>query len=225
MKKFAQFFRRLFMLPMAFILGIPEGAAPEGGSGQTSAGGTDPAAPNSAGGKEQQPNYDDIFRKLDAVLDQRSTGLAKSALKDNGIAEEEIKGIIEAYRADKQRKAEEKTQQATNLQNENTQLKAQVTALKLQTAASAAAVEMGVDASTVPYIIRLADMGDALDDKGEPDKEKVMAALKKVLEDIPALRSTGGSASGGFVTVGASGASGNPAAEADAKLRKAFGLK
>lgn len=227
MKKFAQFFKRLFMLPMAFILGIPDGAAPEGSSGQTSAGGTTTAAPNSAGGgKEQQPNYDDIFRKLDAVLDQRSTGLAKSALKDNGIAEEEIKDIIEAYRADKQRKADEKTQQATNLQNENTQLKAQVTALKLQTAASAAAVEMGVDASTVSYIIRLADMGDALDDKGEPDKEKVTAALKKVLEDIPALKSTGGNAaSGGFVTVGASGASGNPAADADARLRKAFGLK
>ena len=33
------------------------------------------------------PNYDEIFSKLDAILDKRSEGLAKSALKDNGIEE------------------------------------------------------------------------------------------------------------------------------------------
>lgn len=218
MKKFAKFFRRLFVQPLAFILGIPEGA-PEGG-GQPASGGEGAAA-----GKDQQPNYDEIFRKLDAVLDQRTAGLAKSALKDNGIAEDEIKGIVDAYRADKQRRADEQTQQTASLQSENAQLKAQMTALRLEAAASAAAAEMGVDASAVSYVIRLAEMGDALDEKGEPDKEKVTAALKKVLDDIPALRTAAHSTSGGFSTVGAPGASGNPASDADTRLRKAFGLK
>lgn len=225
MKKFARFIRRLFMLPMALIFGVPEGT-PDGGTQQPDAGKADPAAQSGASaGNSQQPNLDEIFRKLDAVLDQRTAGLAKSALKDNGVADDEIKGIVDAYRADKQRRADEQTQQMTDLRSENAQLKAQIAASKLQAAASAAAVEMGVDPSAVSYVIRLAEMSDALDEKGEPDKEKVTAALKKVLDDIPALKTAARGSSGGFSTVGAPGASGDPASDADARIRKAFGLK
>ena len=65
---------------------------------------------------EQQPaatpNYDEIFSKLDAILDKRADGLAKSALKDNGVEESEIADIVKAYREQKQTKANE---QATAL--------------------------------------------------------------------------------------------------------------
>ena len=40
------------------------------------------------------PDYDEIFDKLDAILDKRQDGLAKSALKDNGIDESEIADIF-----------------------------------------------------------------------------------------------------------------------------------
>ena len=48
-------------------------------------------------GQPSAPNYDEIFQKLDAILDKRSDGLAKSALKDNGINESEISEIVTAY--------------------------------------------------------------------------------------------------------------------------------
>ena len=60
---------------------------------------------------EQQPaaahNYDEIFSKLDAILDKRADGLAKSALKDNGVEESEAADIVKAYREQKQTKANE----------------------------------------------------------------------------------------------------------------------
>ena len=58
----------------------------------------------------EQPNYDAIFAKLDAILDKRSDGIGRRALVDNGIAEAEAKEIVAAYRQQKgaaaQRKAE-----------------------------------------------------------------------------------------------------------------------
>lgn len=48
---------------------------------------------------EQQPalapNYDEIFSKLDSILDKRADGLAKFALKDNGVEESEIDDMRE----------------------------------------------------------------------------------------------------------------------------------
>ena len=63
------------------------------------------------GGSQQTPNYDEIFSKLDAILDKRSDGLAKSALKDNGVDEGEIADIVKAYRDQKQNKAAEQASQ------------------------------------------------------------------------------------------------------------------
>ena len=50
---------------------------------------TVPNTPNEQTPPATTPNYDEIFSKLDAILDKRSEGLAKSALKDNGIEESE----------------------------------------------------------------------------------------------------------------------------------------
>ena len=43
------------------------------------------------------PNYDEIFSKLDAILDKRADGLAKSALKDNGVEEKIISDIAKIF--------------------------------------------------------------------------------------------------------------------------------
>lgn len=53
------------------------------------------------------PDYTALFDKLDAILDKRSDGIARSALKDNGIAEDEAREIVTAYR---QQTADQETQ-------------------------------------------------------------------------------------------------------------------
>ena len=164
------------------------------------------------GGQSQQSganqlDYGAIFGKLDAILDKRSNGIARSALKDDGIEESEVAEIIKAYREHKQSQQTHNADQMQALQNENRQLKAQLMQSRMDTAASAEAAKLGIPAAQIPYVLKLADFKAALNDKGEPDTGKISAALNKVLEDVPALKPQEG-ASSGFVAVGAAAGSG-----------------
>lgn len=178
-------------------------------------------------GAQQQttPNYDEFFSKLDAILDKRADGLARSALKDNGVDESEIADIVKAYREQKQNKAND---QATALSEAQTQIAAltkQLNDRDINDAFSAAALELGVDAKQLPYVTRLASKDGILGADNKVDAEKVKEAINKVLEDVPALKASA-NANQGFVQVGAKTGDGAGSGEdADKKLRGYFGLK
>lgn len=169
----------------------------------------------------QTPNYDEIFNKLDAILDKRSDGLAKSALKDNGIDESEIADIVKAYREQKQTKATEQANALSTAQQKIAELEKQISDKAIDEAFMSAAVELGIETKQLPYISRLADK-NVLGEGGKPDAEKVKAAINKVLDDVPALKATA-AANKGFQTVGTK--SGEGAGSDDSKLRSYFGLK
>ena len=90
---------------------------------------------------------------------------------------------------------------------------------KLEQFATMQAVSLGLDAKTIPYVLKMADF-TALDGK-ELKEEDVKKALNKVLEDIPQLKASNTKATG-FQAVGANGGSKNEN-ESEA-LKKAFGL-
>ena len=190
---------------------------------------TDPAG-SQRQGTGAAPNYDEIFQKLDAILDKRSDGLAKSALKDNTqafglqIDDGEISDIVKAYREQKEAKATEQATALSDAQKQIADLRKQIADRAIDDAFSAAALELGVDAKQLPYVARLASRDNILGSDGVPDAEKVKAAINKVLEDVPALKSTA-SANAGFVPVGAKGGNADTNADMDARLRRAFGLK
>lgn len=171
------------------------------------------------------PNYDEIFSKLDAILEKRSDGLAKSALKDNGIEESEIADIVKAYREQKQTKANEQATALSDAQKTIADLQKRIADRTLDDAFSAAAIELGVDAKQVPYVSRLAARDGVLGADNQPDVEKIKAAINQVLEDVPALKASA-NANKGFVPVGAKTGDGADSGEdAAKKLRSYFGLK
>lgn len=172
----------------------------------------------------QQPNYDEIFNKLDSILDKRSDGLAKSALKDNGIDENEIADIVKAYREQKQNKVNEQTQALTTAQNRVAELEKQIADKAIDEALSTAALEAGVEAKQLPYVSRLANRDDLLGTDGQPDAEKVKAAISKVLEDVPALKTTANT-NAGFQPIGAKTGDSANSDDSEKKLRSYFGLK
>lgn len=177
------------------------------------------------GQQQTAPNYDEFFAKLDAILDKRADGLAKSALKDNGVDESEIADIVKAYREQKQSKANEQATALTNAQSQIEALTKQLNDREIDDAFSAAALELGVDAKQLPYVTRLASKDGILGADNKPDAEKVKAAINKVLEDVPALKASA-NANQGFVPVGAKTGDGAGSGEdAEKKLRSYFGLK
>ena len=62
---------------------------------------------NSNSNNNSNPNNNDwkssldkIFNKLDSIMDNKSNGVAKSALRDNGFEDEEIKNIVKHWKED-----------------------------------------------------------------------------------------------------------------------------
>lgn len=189
--------------------------AQNGQPGPDTAGGT--PAPGGAA-----PDYTAFFAKLDAVLDKRSAGIARSALTDNGVSKDEAHAIVEAYRQHRAGVAQQQAQATADLQQENQQLRSQITQGRIEAAAMAQAAALGVNATTVPYLLKLADLSKAVAPNGEVVAEEVSAALSKVLTDLPGLKAQPDGKTSGFVTVGGDG--GNAAPNSDDRMRAWFGL-
>lgn len=162
---------------------------------------------NNVGGNSNV-NYDEVFKKLDSILDKRSDGIAKSALKDNGYEDDEMKEILSQYRASKQAKANETDNTITTLQAENETLKKTIRQEKLNNEALTQARALNVDDKTIPYLIKLADFKDAFDEKGVIASDKVKTALETVLNDVPSLKAKDDNGTKG-VTVGADTSNGS----------------
>lgn len=67
---------------------------------------------------------------------------------------------------------------------------AKKTALQAQveSAATMTAVSLGLDAKTIPYVLKMADFSQAVGEDGKINEETLKNAVNKVLEDIPALK-------------------------------------
>lgn len=194
---------------------------------QTTNTGTQNIEQPTGGQQTQQPttNYDEVFSKLDEILEKRANGLAKSVLKENGVDESEIADIVKAYREQKQNQATNQATALSEAQNQIAALTKQLTDRDIDDAFSAAALELGVDTKQLPYVTRLASKDGILGADNKPDAEKVKAAINKVLEDVPALKASA-NANKGFVPVGAKTGDGADSGEdANKKLREYFGLK
>ena len=78
---------------------------------------------------------------------------------------------------------------------------------KIESAATIAAVALGIDAKTIPYVLKMADLSQVMGKDGKINDEAMTQALNKVLEDVPGLKPEQNSQRG-FTQIGTGG---NPA--------------
>lgn len=146
------------------------------------------------------------YDKIQAIVDGRNAktedSILKSYFQQQGLSEEEMKTAIVDFKNNKAQREKEANENSLNLQNENASLKAQVLQMQINQVANQCALEIGVDAKTIPYLIKMADLKTAVNDKGEVVKDEVTNALTKVLEDLPQLKSQN-TQNKGFVKIGA----------------------
>lgn len=180
----------------------------------------DPPAGEPTGGQQNQaPQFD--YEKLAGLISGKQSVTEETVLKNyfkqQGLNQEEARQAIETF---KQQKAAN-TPDVTALQTQLTQAQSAVQKAQLEAAATMAAVALGIDAKTIPYIMKMADMSKAMDKDGKISEEEVKNALNKVLEDVPALKPQ--MQQNGGVKFGASGQGQQTTANEDA-LKQAFGL-
>ena len=176
-------------------------AEPTGG-----AGGTEPPA----GGQNQQQtqtqtgqqaslaiDYAKIQQMLEGTLAAKEDTALKAYFKQQGPSQEEVEQAIAAF---KQQKAASQPDVAA-LQQQATQAQALAQQAQMQAAATMAAVSLGIDAKTIPYVLKMADLSQVMGQDGKINDEALKAALNKVLEDVPALKPQAPGTTG-FIQVG-----------------------
>lgn len=197
-------------------------AEPAGGAEPPAGGQQPPQIPSAqqAGQQTQAPviDYDKIAQLVQGKQAATEESVIKGYLKQQGLTKEQMDQAIATF----------KQQQAANtpdvnaLQTQAAQAQAAAQQAQIQAAATMAAVGLGIDAKTIPYVLKMADLSQVMGQDGKINDEALKTALNKVLEDVPALKPQPGQATG-FVQVGSSGGSGQQQTTDDA-LKKAFGL-
>ena len=165
-------------------------------------------------------DYDKLAQLISGKQAATEDSLLKGYFKQQGLSQEEMEQAIAAF---KQQKAAN-TPDVGALQTQMTQAQAAAQQAQIQAAATLEAVALGIDAKSIPYILKLADFSHAIGQDGKINNETVNNALKKVLEDVPALKpqTVGGA---GFIQVGNPGGSSNPQPSQEDQLASIFGNK
>ena len=170
----------------------------------------------------QTPEID--YGKIEAMINkgtqQKENAILKSFFEQQGMTEDEVKTAITSYKTEQGKKAEEQKNAYANMQAENKQLKAQILQSNINAKATDIGLDMGVDKNAVAYLIKMADLSKAVNEKNEISEEEIKKAFDEVLKNVPALKASQNSNTG--FKVGAD----NNQAENDKTnmLRKVAGL-
>lgn len=201
----------------------PAGGTGEGGNGT----GGQAASQNTAAGNQtasQQGaaapviDYTKIQQMLDGTLAAKEDTALKAYFKQQGLSQQEAEQAMATFKAEKAKNQPDVAAMQTQL----AAAQAEVQKARIESAAAMAAAGLGIDAKTIPYLLKMADLSQVMGQDGKINGETLKSALNKVMEDIPALKpQTAGSA--GFIQVGAGGQ--GAASDTDAELDRIFGIR
>lgn len=183
-------------------------AEPAGGvAGAGAGGGAEPpaagqASQNQPAAQNQPPaiDYAKIQQMLEGTLAAKEDVALKAYFKQQGLSQQEAEQAMSAF---KQQKAANQPDVGA-IQAQLAQAQAAAQEAQIQSAATMAAVSLGIDAKTIPYVLKMADLSQVVGQDGKINEETVKAELNKVLEAVPALKPQAAGATG-FTQIGIGG--------------------
>ena len=127
-------------------------------------GGTQTAQQNQNTQQASAPaiDYGKIQQMLDGTLAAKEDTALKAYFKQQGLSQQEVEQAIAVF---KQQKAAN-TPDVGAMQNQLTQAQETAKQAQIQNAAILVAVSMGIDAKTIPYILKMADLSLLPDGSG-----------------------------------------------------------
>lgn len=168
-------------LPFNLQFFAEAGAEPQAGNQQ-------PSGPEAQQQNQQtatpEIDYAKIRQMLDGTLAAKEDTALKSYFRQQGLTQEEAEKAMSAFKAEKAKN----TPDAAMLQSQIAQEKANAQKAQVENATILAAVSLGLDAKTIPYVLKMADLSNVTDKDGKINEESVKTAINKVLEDVPQLK-------------------------------------
>lgn len=162
--------------------------AEEGGSGGGAGG--DQAKVE---GGQTAPSFD--YDKLASLIAGKQSVTEESVLKgyfrQQGLSKEQMDQAIASF---KQQQAANRPDiagmqdQLTEARKQATDAQAAMQKAMLENASTMVAISLGLDAKTIPYVLKMADLAQAVGQDGKINEETLKNTLNKVLEDVPALK-------------------------------------
>ena len=137
-----------------------------------------------------QIDYGKIEAMINKGTQQKENAILKSFFEQQGMTEDEVKSAITTYKAEQGKKAEEQKNAYATMQAENEQLKAQILQSNINSKATDIGLDMGVDKNAVAYLIKMADLSKAVNEKNEISEEAIKNAFEEVLKNVPALKAS-----------------------------------
>ena len=181
-----------------FSMNLQLFAEPAGGAGGTEPPAAGQQTPPTGQTSPPQIDYPKIQQMLEGTLAAKEDTALKAYFKQQGLRQEEAE---EAMATLKEEKAKNQPDVAALTQTAQAAQAAAQQAM-LDKEATLAAISLGLDAKTIPYVLKMADLSQAIGQDGKVNTEALNTALNKVLEDVPALKPQA-SGTTGFVQVGA----------------------
>lgn len=142
-----------------------------------------PAPQGTPQGNAPAFDYDKLASLITGKQSVTEDTVLKSYFKEQGLSADEMKEAIGAFKKQKAKNTPDFAKMQSEVENAD---KARLTA-EVNQSATLEAVKQGVDIATVPYVLKIADFSKAVTD-GKVNAEKLTEAVKKVLDDIPALK-------------------------------------
>lgn len=159
-------------------------------------------------------DYDKLAGIVSGAQTVKEEAVLKNYFKQQGLSQEEVTQAISQFKAQK----EANTPDIQALEEKLTQAQTVAQAAQIDSALQIAALKGNVEINNLPYVLKLVDRSTLTVDSTEDD---YIAAVNKVLEDVPALKKTDEQGTG-FQQVGAGATGGTNTSQADA-LKKIFG--
>ena len=142
------------------------------------------------GAQQEVIDYSKIEAMISKGTQQKESAILKSYFEQQGMTEEEVKSAITSYKAEQTKKADEQKNAFDTMKAENEQLKAQILQSNINAKANSIGLDMGVDKNAVAYLVKMADLSKAVNEKGEISEEAIKEAFEEVLKNVPALKSS-----------------------------------
>ena len=201
--------------------GVASGATQQ--QAQNSASQTNQQVQNNASQAAGQPpviDYEKIASLITGKQQVTEDTVLKSYFKQQGLSQDEMSQAISLFKAEKA-----KNQPDVNaMQTELSQYKHNAQIANIEKQATLEAVSLGLDAKTIPYVLKMANLSNAVDATGNLNVENIKSAINKVLEDVPALKPAVKEQNG--FQVGSAGASQQSNSQTQEDMLKGiFGIK
>lgn len=178
---------------------------------------------NQQGGNQTTPEFD--YDKLAGIISGKQRAdeetILKNYFKNQGLSSDEMKQAIAAFKDQKAKN----TPDVGKLQSDLSTTQNALMQERINTVAMKEALKQGVPMASVDYLLRMADLSNVADENGKVKDDALTAAVKKVLEDVPALKGTQSGGGKGFDKIGGDGGNNDDQGDGNDAIRRAMGLK